>query len=142
DEISRRTPVLADIRPSGRFLMEDFYYAGGLRALLAEIRDLLHLDCMTVTGRTLGENLEGGETYNREVIRAREHPLSEEGGTAVLHGNLAPNGAVIKTIAATPELLHHIGPAVVFRDYDDMAARIDDPDLAVTADSVLVLQNA
>lgn len=142
DEISRRTPVLADIRPSGRFLMEDFYYAGGLRALLAEIRDLLHLDCMTVTGRTLGENIEGGETYNREVIRAREHPLSEEGGTAVLHGNLAPNGAVIKTIAATPELLHHIGPAVVFRDYDDMAARIDDPDLAVTADSVLVLQNA
>jgi dihydroxy-acid dehydratase len=142
DELSRRTPMLADIRPAGRFLMEDFYYAGGLRALLAEIRDLLHLDALTVSGRSLGEELEGAEANNREVIRSRDNPLSAQGGTAVLYGNLAPDGAVIKTVAATPELLRHTGPAVVFENYGDLAARVDDEALPVTADSVLILRNA
>jgi dihydroxy-acid dehydratase len=142
DELSRRTPMLADIRPAGRFLMEDFYYAGGLRALLWEIRDLLHLDCLTVSGQTLGEHLQGMEANNREVIRARDNPLSPEGGTAVLYGNLAPDGAVIKTVAASPHLLRHSGPAVVFDDYNDLSARIEDAELAVTADSVLILRNA
>jgi len=142
DEISRRVPVLADIRPSGRFLMEDFFYAGGLRALMAEIRDLLHLDCPTVNGKTLGENLETARINNPEVIRPRADPLFPSGGTTVLYGNLAPDGAVIKTSAADPRLLKHTGPAVVFRDYNDMDARINRDDLDVTADSVLVLQNA
>jgi dihydroxy-acid dehydratase len=142
DEISRRVPVLADIRPSGRFLMEDFYYAGGLRALMTAIRDLLNLDCLTVNGKTLGENLAGAQLNNPEVIRPRENPLFATGGTTVLYGNLAPDGAVIKTSAADPKLLKHTGPAVVFRDYNDMDARINSDDLDVTPDSVLVLQNA
>jgi dihydroxy-acid dehydratase len=142
DAISRRVPVLADIRPSGRFLMEDFYYAGGLRALMTGIRDLLKLDCLTVNGRTLGENLAGAQLNNPEVIRPRENPLFATGGTTVLYGNLAPDGAVIKTSAADPKLLKHAGPAVVFRDYNDMDARINGDDLDVTPDSVLVLQNA
>ncbi len=142
DEISRRVPVLADIRPSGRFLMEDFYYAGGIRALMGEIRDLLHLDCRTVNGKSLGENLDGASIHNPEVIRPRANPLHASGGTTVLYGNLAPSGAVIKTSAADPRLLQHTGPAVVFKDYRDMHARIDSEDLDVTADSVLVLQNA
>ena len=142
DELARRTPLVANIRPAGRFLMEDFYYAGGLRALLAEIRDLLALDARTVNGRTLGENIAGAEVFNREVILPRERALVASGSLAVLRGNLAPNGAVIKPAAAESHLLEHTGPAVVFADYNDMAARIDDPSLAVTADSVLVLQNA
>jgi dihydroxy-acid dehydratase len=142
DEISRRVPVLADIRPSGRFLMEDFFYAGGLRALMAEIRDLLHLDALTVNGRTLGENLEGARVINPEVIRPRQKPLDESGGTVVLYGNLCPNGAVLKTAAASPRLLQHTGPAVVFKNYNDMDARINRDDLDVTEDSVLVLQDA
>ena len=141
-QLSAKTPVLADIRPSGRFLMEDFYYAGGLRALLAEIRDLLALDCRTANGRTLGENLAGAEVYNAEVIRKRANPLLAAGGLAVLRGNLAPDGAVIKPAAAEPRLLKHAGKAVVFEDYNDMAARVDDPALDVDADSVLVLRNA
>jgi dihydroxy-acid dehydratase len=141
-EISRHVPVLADIRPSGRFLMEDFFYAGGLRALMGEIRDLLHLDCKTVNGKTLGENLEAARIHNPEVIRERANPLFQTGGTTVLYGNLAPNGAVIKTSAADPKLLKHTGPVVVFKDYNDMDARINCDDLDVTADSVLVLQNA
>jgi dihydroxy-acid dehydratase len=142
DEISRRTPRLADLRPAGRFLMEDFYFAGGLRALLAQLLDSLAADEMTVNGRTLRENLAGAEIYNREVIRTRDTALSDEGGTAILHGNLCPRGAVIKHAAMEPRFLKHTGPAVVFRDYDDLAARIDDPALPVTADSVLVLQSA
>ena len=142
DEISRRTPFLANIRPSGQYLMEDFFYAGGLAGLLNEIKDILHLDCMTVNGKTLGENIEGKGIYNEDVIRRRDKALSGEGGLAVLRGNLAPGGAIIKHIAADPALHTHTGPAVVFRDYNDMAARIDDPDLPVTKDSVLVLQNA
>jgi dihydroxy-acid dehydratase len=142
DKISRRVPVLADIRPSGRFLMEDFFYAGGLQALMGEIRDLLHLDCVTVNGKTLGENLEGARVHDPEVIRARANPVFASGGTTVLYGSLAPDGAVIKTSAADPGLLRHTGPAVVFQDYNDMDARINSADLNVTRDSVLVLRNA
>ncbi len=142
DRISRRTPVLANIRPSGAFLMEDFYYAGGLRALMAQLTDLLHPECLTVNGRTFGQNLAGASVVNRDVIRPRDNPLAATGGTAILHGNLAPNGAVIKTSAATPRLLQHTGPAVVFKDYNDLAARIDRDDLVVDENSVLVLQGA
>ncbi len=142
DGISRKTPWLANIRPSGKFLMEDFFYAGGVRGLLAELKDLLHLDCMTVNGKTLGENLEGADIYDADVIHRRADPLSVEGGLAVLRGNLAPNGAVIKQTAADPILHVHKGPAVVFADYNDMAARLDNEDLEVTKDSALVLQNA
>jgi len=142
DQLSRRTPILADIRPSGRYLMEDFYYAGGLRALLSELLDLLHLSCLTVTGHTLGENLREAKVCNPDVIRPRENPLSAEGGTAILFGNLSPRGSVIKASAAEKRLLQHTGPAVVFDDYNDMAARIDDESLPVDEDSVLVLRNA
>ncbi|MFP6873864.1 MAG: L-arabinonate dehydratase [Verrucomicrobiales bacterium] len=142
DVISRKTPLLADLRPSGRFLMEDFYCAGGLCGLLNRMENLLHLDILTVNGRTLGENIAGSGVFNDEVIRHRDNPVADNGGTAVLHGNLAPDGAVIKHSAADPALLQHTGPAVVFEDYNDLAGRIDDPDLAVSADCVLVLRNA
>jgi dihydroxy-acid dehydratase len=143
NEFSARTPLLANVRPSGdRYLMEDFYYAGGLRALLAELKDLLHLEARTVNGRTLGENLAGARIFNEEVIRRRENPLKESGGLVVLRGNLAPGGAVIKAAAASAKLLRHVGKATVFEDYNDMAARIDRDDLEVDADSVLVLRNA
>jgi dihydroxy-acid dehydratase len=143
NEFSAKTPLLANVRPSGdRYLMEDFYYAGGLRALLNELKDLLNLDCKTVNGRTLGENLEGARIHNEDVIRKRNNPLKEAGGLVVLRGNLAPGGAVIKAAAATPKLLKHVGKAVVFEDYNDMAARIDRDDLEVDASCVLVLRNA
>jgi dihydroxy-acid dehydratase len=143
NEFSAKTPLLANVRPSGdKYLMEDFYYAGGLRALLAELKDLLDLSCKTVTGKTLGENLQGAQIYNPDVIRKRNNPLKESGGLVVLRGNLAPGGAVIKASAASPKLLKHVGKAVVFEDYNDMAARIDRDDLEVDADSVLVLRNA
>ncbi len=142
DRLSRKIPVLADIRPTGRFLMEDFYYAGGTRALLNRLRAHLHLDCPTVNGATLGANIEGAEVYLDDVIRPWDKPVWASGGLAVLTGNLAPRGAVIKPGAAEPHLLKHIGPAVVFANYNDMEARIDDPGLEVTADSVLVLQDA
>jgi len=142
DDISRRTPRLADVRPAGRFLMEDFYFAGGLRALLAQILDLLEAGAPTVNGRTLAENVAGSQIFNPEVIRPRTKAISEEAGTAILLGNLAPRGAVIKYAAMEERFLKHTGPAVVFRDYNDLAARIDDPALPVTRDSVIVLQNA
>ena len=142
DEISQRTPMIANLRPSGEYLMEDFYYAGGLRALLKEIRDLLDLDALTVLGEAIGHNIETARVFNDKVIRSLERPVSTSGGTAVLYGNLAPNGAVIKPTAAEPRLLKHVGPAVVFKDYADLEARIDDDTLIVTPDSVLVLQNA
>jgi dihydroxy-acid dehydratase len=142
DQLSRRTPFIANIRPSGKYLMEDFYYAGGLRALLRRLGDLLHADCRTVNGRTLAENVADAVVTNDDVIASREQPIGPEGGVAVLRGNLAPGGAVIKHTAADPRLLQHAGPAVVFRDYNDMDARIDDPALPVTPDSVLVLQHA
>jgi len=143
NEFSAKTPLLANVRPSGdKFLMEDFYYAGGLRALLSELKDLLHLNARTVTGTTLGENLQGARIFNDDVIRKRSNPLKASGGLVVLRGNLAPNGAVIKAAAATPKLLKHVGKAVVFEDYNDMAARIDRDDLEADADSVLVLRNS
>ena len=142
DQISKRTPWLANIRPSGKYLMEDFFYAGGVRGLMGELKDLLHLDCLTVNGKTIGENLKGADIYDTDVICRREKPLSKEGGLAVLEGNLAPNGAVIKQTACDPSLARHKGPAVVFSDYNDMAARIDDDTLEVTKNSVLVLKNA
>ncbi len=139
DELSRSTPVLADIRPGGRYLMEDFHYAGGLLALLAELRELLHLDARTVGG-SLGEACAGAEVYDSEVIRSLERPVMPSGALAVLRGSLAPDGAVIKAVAADPALLHHRGPAVTFEDQADLEARIDDPVLPVTPDSVLVLK--
>jgi dihydroxy-acid dehydratase len=143
NDFSAKTPLLANVRPSGdKYLMEDFYYAGGLRALLSELRDLLDLKAKTVTGRTLGENLEGARIYNEDVIRRRGNPLKASGGLVVVRGSLAPNGAVIKAAAATPKLLKHTGKAVVFEDYNDMAARIDRDDLEADADSVLVLRNS
>lgn len=142
DALSRRTPFLANIRPSGQYLMEDFYDAGGLRGLLNQMREYLHTDCLTVSGRTLGEEIDGAEIYNPDVIRPLSNPLSPSGGTFVLRGNLAPNGAVLKVTAAEKRLWQHSGPAVVFENYNEMAARIDDPDLPVTADSVIVLKSA
>jgi dihydroxy-acid dehydratase len=122
--------------------MEDFFYAGGLPALLARLHDLLNLDAVTVTGLPLGESLREAQVFNDDVIAPRERPLGPEGGVAVLRGNLAPDGAVIKHVAAEPRLLKHAGPAVVFRSYSDLEARVDDPALEVTPQSVLVLQNA
>ena len=142
DEISQRTPMIANLRPSGEYLMEDFYYAGGLRALLKQISDLLNLDCLTVSGETLGVSIHPARVRNDQVIRSLDNPVSRSGGTAILYGNLAPNGAVIKPTAAEPRLLQHTGRAVVFRNYNDLAARIDDETLVVDQDSVLVLQNA
>jgi dihydroxy-acid dehydratase len=110
DEISHRTPMIANLRPSGQFLMEDFYYAGGLRVLLNQIRDLLHLDCRTVSGATVGADIEGARLCNPEVIRSAANPVSASGGTAVLYGNLAPDGAVIKPTAAEPRLLNSYRP--------------------------------
>jgi dihydroxy-acid dehydratase len=142
DRIARTTPVLANIRPGGRYLMEDFYYAGGLRGLLARLAPVLHLGRITVTGRTFGEEIADALVHNDDVIRPLDRPLATEGGVAVLRGNLAPNGAVIKYIAAEPELLRHTGPAVVFAGYRDLQDRINDPELAVTKDSVLVRAGA
>jgi dihydroxy-acid dehydratase len=142
DQISHKVPVLANIRPSGAYLMEDFFYAGGLRALMSQISDLLHLQAKTVNGHTLGENLAGTGIINKDVIRPRENALAATGGTVILRGSLAPDGAVIKISAATPRLLQHTGPALVFKDYNDLEARINDPNLPVTEDSVLVLQSA
>jgi dihydroxy-acid dehydratase len=142
DALSRKIPLLANVRPSGKWLMEDFYYAGGLRALLAELRGHLNLGERTVNGKTLGENIAGAKSYERQVIASVEQPVQTVGGLAVLRGNLAPDGAVIKPTAADPKLLKHTGKAVVFEDYNDMAARIDAETLEVDADSVLVLRNA
>jgi dihydroxy-acid dehydratase len=142
DEIARTTPVLANIRPAGtKYLMEDFYYAGGLRALLRELGDKLKLDCRTVNGRTLGENIADAKVYNEDVIRTLDNPLFATGGLAVLRGNLAPDGAIIKPTAAEPHLLKHTGRAVVFENYKHMDERIDDEALDVDENSVLVLKN-
>jgi dihydroxyacid dehydratase/phosphogluconate dehydratase len=142
DEISQRTPVVANLRPSGEFLMEDFYDAGGLPGLLTRIRSMLHLDCLTCIGRTLGESIEGATICDERVILPLERPLSAAGATFVLRGNLAPDGCVIKPTAAEARLLKHTGPALVFRDYADLKARIDRDDLPVTAETVIVLQSA
>src|SRR5688572_30131281 len=142
EELGRRTPLLANVRPSGSYLMEDFFYAGGLPALLRNLGDLLDATAVTANGKTLGENIGRAKVFNDDVIRSRENPLVASDTLAVLYGNLAPDGAVIKPPAAEVRLHRHSGPAVVFENYDDMAARIDDPDLAVSEDSVLVLKSA
>ncbi|MGI8332592.1 L-arabinonate dehydratase [Actinomadura scrupuli] len=142
DAASRRVPVLADLRPTGTYLMEDFFYAGGLPALLTRVRDLLHLDRPTISGHTLGETLSGARVHDDTVIRPRERPVWQEGGLAVLRGNLAPDGAVIKHSAAEPRFLRHTGRAVVFDGYRDLMGRINDESLDITADSVLVLRGA
>jgi dihydroxy-acid dehydratase len=145
DAISRRVPWLANIRPSGKYLMEDFYYAGGLPALLgqlAKVPGALHLDRVTVNHGPFGQNITEAAVHDDDVIRPPDAPLAAEGGVAVLRGNLAPDGAVIKHIAAEPRLVKHTGPAVVFDDYHDLTERINDPALNITADSVLVLRNA
>ena len=145
DAFSRKVPVLANIRPSGdKYLMEDFYYAGGMRGLMSRLRDggLLHLDAMTVSGRTVGENLEGAEVYQDDVIRPLDKPIYKEGALAVLRGNLAPNGAVIKPSACSAKFQQHTGPALVFDDYPSLKAAIDDPDLDVTENHVIILRNA
>jgi dihydroxy-acid dehydratase len=142
DTLSRTTPFILNLKPSGRFLMEDFYYAGGIPALLKELAPLLHLDARTVTGRSLGGNLANVPLHNREVIKSLDAPLNPEGGLAVLSGSLVPDGALIKPTAASPELLRHRGRAVVFEDHDDMERRIDDPNLDVRPDDVLVMRNA
>ncbi|HEX5130796.1 MAG TPA: dihydroxy-acid dehydratase, partial [Usitatibacter sp.] len=142
DKLARTTPLLANVRPAGKYLMEDFYYAGGLRALLERIRDKLHVDALTVNGQTLGENIAGAKVFDDDVILPVDKALYSGGSLAVLRGNLCPDGAVIKPAAMEPHLARHTGPAVVFKDYNDMAARVDDPALVVTKDSVLVLQSA
>jgi dihydroxy-acid dehydratase len=143
DAASRKVPVIANIRPNGdRYLMEDFYYAGGMTALMNVIRANLHLDAMTVTGRSIGANIEGAQVYNEEVIRPIGRPIYAEGALAVLRGNLAPDGCVIKPSACAPRLLQHTGPALVFDDYPAMKKATDDPNLDVSADHVLVLRNA
>jgi dihydroxy-acid dehydratase len=142
DELSQKVPVLGDLRPSGRFLMEDFHHAGGLRALLERIRDVLDLNCMTISGKTLGEAIAGAECLDDQIIRTRDNPLWPTGGTCVLRGNLAPDGCVLKTVAAEKRLLQHRGRAVVFDNYPHLKKMIDDPDLPVTADSVIVLRSA
>ena len=144
DELCATTPWLVNLKPAGEFLMEDFYYAGGLPAVMVEISDLLHLDALTVTGRTVGENLAAMPTQivDENVIRPRSRPLEESGSLVVLHGSLSPDGAVMKISAADPRLLRHEGRAVVFEDIHDLAARVDDPELEIDPDSVMVLRNA
>jgi dihydroxy-acid dehydratase len=143
DRASRVVPVIANIRPSGeRYLMEDFFYAGGMQALMGNLREHLHLDCVTVTGRTVAQNIEGAEVYNDDVIRPLSNPIYAEGALAVLRGNLAPDGCVIKPSACEPRFLQHTGPALVFDDYPSMKAAIDSDDLDVTADHILILRNA
>lgn len=140
DAISRRTPYIANVKPSGEYLMEDFYYAGGLPAVMKEILHLLHGDAITVTGKSIRENIQGAECHKREVIRKAEEPLNKEGGTVVLYGNLAPDGAVIKQTAASAHLLQHRGKAYVFENYEQMRAQIDSDDLPVDKDTVLVMK--
>jgi dihydroxy-acid dehydratase len=143
EEASRKVPVIANVRPSGdTYLMEDFFYAGGLPALMTRIKDHLHLDALTVTGRTLGENIALAEVYNDDVIRTVDNPIYAEGALAVLKGNLAPDGCVIKPSACDPKFLRHTGPALVFDDYPSMKAAIEDENLDVTAEHVLILRNA
>jgi dihydroxy-acid dehydratase len=143
DHLARGVPFLVNLMPSGTFLMEDFYYAGGLPAVINELGDLLHRDALTVTGRTIGENNEGAARLpDSDVIRSADSPLGMDAGTAVLRGNLCPGGAVLKQSAATPSLMKHRGPAVAFDSIEEYDAVVDDPDLDVDQGSVLVLKNA
>ena len=142
DRISKETPVLVDLKPSGQYYMEDFHKAGGLINVLRELKPWLHLDALTVTGRTLGQELDAaGPGFAQDVVKTATAPVYREGGIAVLRGNLAPGGAIIKQSAATPALMEHEGRAVVFEDLEDLAERIDAPDLDIAPDDVLVLRN-
>ncbi len=141
DKLGKEVPCLLNLMPSGKYLMEDFYYAGGLPVIIRELGDLIHKDVLTVNGKTMGENVSEAECFNRDVIFPIDHPFKEDGGIAVLHGNLCPNGAVIKPSAATPELMKHRGRAVVFENIEDFHARIDDENLEVDETCVLVLKN-
>ncbi|KKC37267.1 dihydroxy-acid dehydratase [Devosia epidermidihirudinis] len=143
DRLGRGVPTIVDLMPSGRFLMEDFYYAGGLSTVMSALDEagMLHANELTVNGKTIGENIRNAPNYNKDVIREWDNPLTKEGGIAVLKGNLAPSGAVIKPSAATPELMQHRGKAVVFENIEHYYARIDDPELDIDATSVMVLKN-
>src|SRR5216117_3183849 len=142
DELSRTTPFLVNVRPSGKYLMEDFFYAGGLPAVLKELLPLLHTDALTVNGKPIADNVRDARCWNQDVIRPLGMPLAQEGGTVILSGNLCPDGAVLKQSAASPHLLVHRGRAVVFEDHDDLHRRIDDPGLPIDETSVLVLKHA
>ncbi|PZX16490.1 dihydroxy-acid dehydratase [Palleronia aestuarii] len=143
DRIGRDVPVLVDLKPSGRHYMQDLHHAGGLVTILRALREHLHLDCVTVTGRTLGEEIDAAPAgFEQEIVSSVADPVYAEGGMAVLRGNLAPGGAIVKQSAASPQLMRHRGRAVVFSSVEDMGARVDDPDLDVSAEDVLVLQNA
>ncbi len=142
DALARKTPVLANLRPSGAFLMEDFYYAGGLRALLVQLGDLLDTSVKQCNMKTLAENIAGAQVHNADVIRPRSNPLVAKDGLAVLRGNLAPAGAIIKPAAMEPKFYKHQGRAVVFKDYNDMNARIDDPNLDIDENCAIILQSA
>jgi dihydroxy-acid dehydratase len=146
DAAGRRIPVLANLFPSGEYMMEEFFFAGGLPALLERLRAHLDAGAMTVTGKTLGEDIARAKVWNDDVIRPLERPVTGDpatrGALAVLRGNLAPRGCVVKPSAASPHLLKHTGPALVFEDHAEFSARVDDPDLPVTKDTVMVLRNA
>ena len=142
DELSKSTPFLLNLKPSGDYLMEDFYYAGGVPALMGRIKEILDLDNMTVTGRTLGENIDGHIVHNDDIIRPMDNPLDPEGGLAVLYGNIAPTGAIIKPTAASQDLMVHKGKAIVFEDHEDLSKRIDAPDLEVSPQDILVMKNS
>ncbi len=142
DDLAKTTPFILNLKPSGKYLMEDFYYAGGVPAMMQRISHLLNLDSETITGKSLGENIMGSFVHNDDIIRSVDNPLDPEGGLAVLKGNLAPTGAIIKPTAASSELMVHKGKAVVFEDHDDLAARIDDPDLEVSPEDILVMKNS
>ena len=141
DRLGRDVPCLVNLMPSGKYLMEDFYYAGGLPAVIRELGDLIHKDALTVNGKTMGENVADAPCYNRDVIRPLSNPLTPDGGLAVLRGNLCPDGAIVKPSAASPELMVHRGRAVVFETIEDFNARIDDPDLDIDETCVMVLKN-
>ncbi|MFA6266658.1 MAG: dihydroxy-acid dehydratase, partial [Pseudolabrys sp.] len=142
DELSREVPVIANVRPSGAYLMEDFFYAGGLRALMGQLRSVLDLGAMTVTGKTVAENIDGAEVYKPDVIKSLNDPVSRDGATAVLTGNLAPRGCVMKPSAAEKRLHKHRGKVIAFEDYNHMAREVERDDLDVTADHILVLKNS
>ncbi|MCH2309958.1 MAG: dihydroxy-acid dehydratase [SAR202 cluster bacterium] len=142
DDLAKTTPFILNLKPSGKYLMEDFYYAGGVPAMMQRISHLLNLDSETITGKSLGENITGSFVHNDDIIRSVDNALDPEGGLAVLKGNLAPTGAIIKPTAASSELMVHKGKAVVFEDHDDLAARIDDPDLEVSPEDILVMKNS
>ena len=141
DEISRETPVILNVKPSGQYLMEDVYYAGGVPAVMQEIADRLNGDALTCTGKSIAENIAGAKVHNRDVIRTRDKAIQASGGTIILHGNLCPNGAVLKTSAADPKLLQHEGRAVVFENHEDLLTRVDTDEIDIDETCIMVLKN-